>query len=294
VRIAFLGFGLISGSMARALRASPDAAGWDLAAWSPSGTGAAAALADGVIDRAAADVPATIDGADLVVLGGPATACLDLLDGLAGPWSGALSATAVVTDVASTKAVLLARADALGIRYVGGHPMAGLDTAGYAASTATLFVDRPWVIVPGAAAAPGDGDVVAALARACHARPVLMDAAEHDAAVAAISHLPLVLAAALVEAVSGPAGAPRPDWPQAAGLAAGGWRDMTRLARGDAAMGAGILATNGPAVATRLRDLRAVIDDWLAALERPGGPGEAALAERLTAARTRLEETPGG
>ena len=50
---------------------------------------------------------------------------------------------------------------------------------------------------------------------------------------------------------------------------------MTRLARGDAAMGAGILATNGPAVAARLRDLRAVIDDWLAALERPGGPDEA-------------------
>ena len=115
---------------------------------------------------------------------------------------------------------------------------------------------------------------MATLARACHARPVAMDAAEHDAAVAAISHLPLVLAAALVEAVSGPAGAPRADWPQAADLAAGGWRDMTRLARGDAAMGAGILATNGPAVAARLRDLRAVIDDWLAALERPGGPDE--------------------
>jgi prephenate dehydrogenase len=251
-------------------------------------------MADGVIDRAAADVPAAIAGADLVVLGGPATACLDLLDGLAGPWSGALAPAAVVTDVASTKAALLARADALGVRYVGGHPMAGLDSAGYAASTATLFLDRPWVIVPGARAGERDTDAVTALARACHARPVRMDAAEHDAAVAAISHLPLVLAAALVEAVSGPAGGSRPDWPRAAGLAAGGWRDTTRLARGDAAMGAGILATNGPQVATRLRDLRAVIDDWLAALERPGGPDEAGLAERLLAARTRLEETPGG
>ena len=172
--------------------------------------------------------------------------------------------------------------------------MAGLDAAGYAASTATLFVDRPWVIVPAAGRRPGDAETVATLARICHARPVPMDAVEHDTTVAAISHLPLVLAAALVEAVSGPPGAPRPDWPQAAGLAAGGWRDMTRLARGDAAMGAGILATNGPAVADRLRDLRAVLDDWLTALERPGGPDEAALAERLAAARTRLEEAPGG
>jgi prephenate dehydrogenase len=294
VRIAFLGFGLISGSVARGLRVSPDATGWDLAAWSPSGAGPTAAMADGVIDLAAADVPTAVEGADLVVLGGPATACLDLLDGLAGPWSGALAPEAVVTDVASTKTALVARADALGSRYVGGHPMAGLDTAGYAASTATLFVDRPWVIVPGAGAHPGDTDAVATLARACRARPVLMEAAEHDAAVAAISHLPLVLAAALVEAVGGPSGASRPDWPQAAGLAAGGWRDMTRLARGDAVMGAGILATNGPAVAARLRDLRAAIDDWLAALEHEGGPDEAALVDRLEAARARLEEAPGG
>jgi prephenate dehydrogenase len=294
VRIAFLGFGLISGSVARALRVSPDATGWELAAWSPSGSGPAAAVADGVIDRAAADVPGAIEGADLVVLGGPATACLDLLDGLAGPWSGALAPDAVVTDVASTKGALVDRADALGMRYVGGHPMAGLDSAGYAASTATLFVDRPWVLVPGARAGERDTDAVAAVARACRARPVVMEAAEHDAAVAAISHLPLVLAAALVEAVSGPADTTRPDWPQAAGLAAGGWRDTTRLARGDAAMGAGILATNGPAVAARLHDLRAAIDEWLAALERPGGPDEAALAERLEAARARLEEAPGG
>ena len=294
MRIAFLGFGLISGSVARALRASPESAAWPLAAWSPSGAGPASAVADGVIDRATPDVLAAIEGADLVVLGGPATACVELLDGLAGPWSASLGPDTVITDVASTKAALLARADALGSRYVGGHPMAGLDTPGYAASSATLFVDRPWVIVPGAGARDGDAEVVATLARVCHARPVVMDAAEHDAAVAAISHLPLVLAAALVEAVSGPAGAPRADWPQAADLAAGGWRDMTRLARGDAAMGAGILGTNGPAVAARLRDLRAVIDDWLAALERPGGPDETALADRLEAVRTRLGETPRG
>ncbi len=294
MRIAFLGFGLINGSLARALRASPAAAGWTQAAWSPSGRGPARAVADGVIDRAAADVPTALEGADLVVLGGPATACLELLDGLAGPWAGALAPDALITDVASTKVALVARADALGSRFVGGHPMAGLEAAGYEASTPGLFVERPWVIVPGASARAGDAEAVAALARSCGARPVVMDAAAHDAAVAAVSHLPLVLAAALVEAVGGPAGEPRADWPVAAALAAGGWRDMTRLARGDAAMGAGILATNGPAIAARLRDLRGAIDEWLAALERPGGPDEAALAERLRAARERLEELPDG
>ena len=106
MRIAFLGFGLISGSVARALRASPESAGWPLVAWSPSGAGPASAVADGVIDRAAPDVPAAIEGADLVILGGPATACVELLDDLAGPWSGSLAPDAVITDVASTKAAL--------------------------------------------------------------------------------------------------------------------------------------------------------------------------------------------
>jgi prephenate dehydrogenase len=116
-----------------------------------------------------------------------------------------------------------------------------------------------------------------------------MDAGTHDRVVAGISHLPLVLAAALVEAVAGTTG-PADDWDSVKGLAAGGWRDMTRLARGDPGMGASIAATNAPALAARLRDVRLVLDGWLAALERPGGPDEAELRERLRAARARLEE----
>jgi prephenate dehydrogenase len=112
-----------------------------------------------------------------------------------------------------------------------------------------------------------------------------MDPAEHDVAVAAISHLPLVVAAALVESVAATA-----DWIAIRPLAASGWRDATRLARGDVDMGAGIAVTNAPAIAARLRQFRTVIDGWLADLERPGAPDEAALAERLTAARDRLAD----
>ena len=64
-----------------------------------------------------------------------------------------------------------------------------------------------------------------------------------------------------------------PGWPVARSLAASGWRDMTRLARGDVAMGAGIAATNAPAIATHLRQFRDVLDGWLADLERSGGTG---------------------
>jgi prephenate dehydrogenase len=298
MQVGFIGFGLIAGSIARAIRANPATVGWTMAAWSPSGDGPRQAAADGVVDVAAVDPEAVLPGADLVVLAGPATACLAHMDRLGGAWRSLLAADAVVTDVASTKAMLVGRADAAGLRYVGGHPMAGRDVAGYDGADPDLFADRPWVIVPGARATTADVERVAALARACRARVVEMDAGAHDRAVAGISHLPLVVAAALVEAVAdttplsgGRASMTGDDWPVAAGLAAGGWRDTTRVARGDPAMGAAIAVTNAPALAARLRDLRAVLDAWLAELERPGGPDERAIAARLQAARAILDES---
>jgi len=175
--------------------------------------------------------------------------------------------------------------------------MAGREATGYEASSADLFRDCPWVVVP--ASAGSDEEAVRrveTVARACGALPVRMDAEEHDAAVAAISHLPLVLAAALVEAVTrAPEGVARADWEIARSLAASGWRDMTRLARGDPEMAAGILATNARAVGDRLRDLQRVLDSWLAEAEglsrmdQPGAAEAGPVWARFKAARDRLE-----
>jgi prephenate dehydrogenase len=298
MRVALLGFGLIGGSIARSLRRSD--ADWTIAAWSPSGDGPGAALAAGIVDAAPTELADAVRGAGVVILAGPPLATLELIDGLRhGPAAEALGQDSVVTDVASTKAMIVERADAAGLRFVGGHPMAGREISGWAASSADLFDERPWIVVPGAHAAAADIDLVCTLVRACGARPVDMAAPEHDAAVAAISHLPLLLAAALVEAVAGPGGEAgdgerraRPDWPAAAAIAGSGWQGMTRLARGDVEMGAGIVATNAPAIAARVRDLRAVLDRWLADLEREGGPDPGAVAGRLGAARRHLEEAP--
>jgi prephenate dehydrogenase len=291
MRVAFLGLGLIGGSIARALAALPDGERPTLVAWTPSGAGTGAALAAGVIDAAASGPGEAIEGASLVVLAGPPTACRVLVEGIAGELREALADDATVTDVASTKVAIVAAADDAGLPFVGGHPMAGRETSGFAAGSAELFTDRPWVIVPGASARPVDVERVEWLARACGARPMPLRAADHDAAVAAISHLPLVVSAALVEAVVGLGDGPdRSDWPAAQGLAASGWASMTRLARGDPRLGAGILATNGEAIAGRLHDLRSVIDLWIAALERGDGPDEAGLSERLAAVQRRLEE----
>jgi prephenate dehydrogenase len=291
MRVAILGFGLIGGSSARAIhdRSAPGSPSWPVTAWSPGGIGPTAAAADGIIARAAASPAAAIESADLIILAGPAPACIAAIDELAGPWRDALAPGAVVTDVAGTKRIIVERAVERGVRFVGGHPMAGRETAGYAAADPGLFVGRPWVLVPS-----GDHeatDRVGALVSLVGARPVTMTAEEHDRAVAAISHLPLVTAAALVEAMSG-GPEEREDWSAAATLAASGWRDMTRLARGDVAMGAGIIATNAPAVAARLRDLIAVLEAWLAEIERPSGTDDDAIRRRLASARARLEGSP--
>ncbi len=293
-RIAFLGFGLIAGSIARAVAAT--GSGLDrptLVGWSPSGVGPGEAARDGVLG-AAADSPAeALQGADLVVLGAPPLETIELLSEIGRAPRGSLAANAVVTDVASTKARVVAAADAAGLRFVGGHPMAGLEASGYAAARPDLFADRPWVIVPGSAANDEAVAAVEWLVAACGARPVRMTAAAHDAAVARISHLPLVVAAVLAEAVAG-AGTERPGWGEAAPLAASGWRDMTRLARGDVRMGAGIAATNAAPLVEGLGEVRAVLDRWIDDLTREDGPNQAAIEARLRAVRDRLEREPGG
>jgi len=289
MHVTFLGLGLIGGSVALALR---EAGGWTAAAWSPSGVGPARALESGVIDAAPSTLGRALADADLVVLAAPPSACLALLDRLAGEARTALPGSTVVTDVASTKALLVARAAVDRLRFVGGHPMAGRETSGFGAATADLFVARPWVVVPGDPVDVVAVERVEALARATGAHPVRMEAAAHDAAVALISHLPILAAAALVEAAAGAAGEPwRADWPEAAALAASGWRDATRLARGDTEMGAGIAATNAVALAARVRAYRDRLDAWLALLEATGPdglPDEAAIRARLDAARDRL------
>lgn len=299
-RIAFLGFGLIGGSVALALRDAGSAA--RLAAWTPAGSGPAEGLRRGLLDAAPTSAREALQGAGLVILAGPPLAILETLADLGGPLREGIEAGATITDVASTKAIIAATAEDLGLPFVGGHPMAGREQTGVGAATADLFHDRPWVITGGEeeAAGPGARHVgrVEALAIGVGSRPIRMAAIEHDLAVAAISHLPLIAAAALVEAVA--SGDPE-RWPAARGLAASGWRDMTRLARGDLGMGAGIIATNARPIAGHLRAYRDAIDAWLTELDAmtnerepvvPSPERVAGLRARLAAARATLEAAP--
>jgi len=271
-----LGLGLIGGSVARAALD----AGHDVVAWTPSGAGPAAAAKDGV-RRARTRGEATSD-AELVVIAAPPLAALELVGQLATA-DASLSTDAVVTDVTSTKRAIVDRARSARLRFVGGHPLAGRETSGYGAADASLFRGRPWVVVPPDPADPEAVERVSGLVAACGAELLTMTAERHDRAVAGISHLPLLLSAALARSI-----AEGPDWPIESRLAAGGWAGMTRLAKGDVEMGVGILATNADAVAARLSELSAELDQWAADL-RAGD--EAGLRAGLAAARQAVAET---
>jgi prephenate dehydrogenase len=282
MRVAFLGLGLIGGSIALATR-SPER---HVVAWSPQGDGPSKALAAGAIDAVAATREEAVAGAELVILAAPPLACLAHIGWLATDGRAALAPGATVTDVASTKHDITEAAIRADLPFVGGHPMAGLETSGFEAADAMLFRGRPWILTE--AVGGGDPSVVEHLATEAGAVVVRLEARDHDRAVAAISHLPLIASVALVEAVAGIDGmAPPADAETALRLAAGGWQGMTRLAKGDVAMATGIAVTNRDALVAQVLAYRDRLDDWLALLDAP----EAEVIERrFAAARDRASE----
>lgn len=167
---------------------------------------------------------------------------------------------AVVTDVASVKQVILADLVRAGVaieRYVGSHPMAGRERSGAISARADLFEGRAWVLCPHEGSDPAATQVVSRLARATGAAVTTLSPADHDAAVAAVSHAPQVaasLVAARLEHLS----------EQAVGLAGQGVRDVTRIAASDPGLWTQILSGNAGAVA---QVLRAMSDDLVGIVE---------------------------
>jgi prephenate dehydrogenase len=200
-------------------------------------------------------------------------------------WLRLCAATApetTVTDCGSTKAWVCERGAALlgEGRFLGGHPMAGRESSGYEAAEAGLFAGCTWVVTPRREADLAGFAPWLAVVEALGAHLEVLDAATHDAAVAAISHLPFALSAALVRAV-----AAGPAWPAAQRLAAGGFRDMARLAGGDPAMYAAIARTNPAAMLGVLDQLEAELGTLRGVLESgEGGQEWFAAARELRAA----------
>jgi prephenate dehydrogenase len=179
----------------------------------------------------------------------------------------ALDSGAVVTDVGSVKALPLAEvSDRVGegalARYVGSHPMAGSERSGPLAASAALFDGRPWAVTPHVHADPAAVGLVDELVRLCGAVPVRLSPVEHDLAVARTSHLPHLLAVLA-------AGQLNEAVPEHLTLSGQGVRDVTRVAAGDPDLYSQIIRANAATVVGLLGDLRARVDELIAAIGAP-------------------------
>jgi prephenate dehydrogenase len=234
-RVAILGTGLIGASIGLRLKATRDI---EVVGFDSFREHSQAAERSKAIDRAARSPREAVTGAGLVILAAPILAIRELMEEI-GP---ALEPGVIVTDTGSTKADVMRWARDLlppTASFIGGHPMAGKTESGPSAAEATLFEGARWAIVPSGEAAEDAVDVVTGVAHVMGARPMFLDAEEHDAYVAAISHLPLMVATALFRLARD-----SEAWPELSLLAAGGFRDTSRLAGTDPAMAHDIAITN--------------------------------------------------
>ena len=222
--VAVVGVGLMGSSFAMALKkARPDTV---LVGCDPNPVAVRKALERDAVSTANTDL-SPVEMADVVVVAAPIGAMRAVLAQLAPRVGGR-----TVTDMASTKASVMEWAAAEGIDLVGGHPMCGKETPGIDAAEPSMFEGAPWVLTR-------DQREIVDLVEAVGAQPVVMDAITHDRLVAGVSHAAFMLSVGYVLALSR-----RPDWPDASRLAAGGYRDMSRLAAGDPDLYAGIARTN--------------------------------------------------
>ncbi|MGN2634786.1 prephenate dehydrogenase [Nocardia takedensis] len=216
--VCVLGVGLIGGSVLRAATA----AGYPAWGWNRSAAGARAAAADGfdVTDDLAAALTRAAESDALIVIAVPMPAVDHLLSVIES-----LAPHCVLTDVVSVKGPVAdaVRARGLAERYVGGHPMAGTAESGWSATDPELFRGAVWAVTVDEGTHASAWTRVARLALDCGSVVVPVTSVNHDRAVARVSHLPHVLAEAL--AVSGAGGGAL-----ALGLAAGSFRDGTRVA----------------------------------------------------------------
>jgi prephenate dehydrogenase len=235
MRIAVLGVGLIGGSIGLAARERADA---EVVGWGPRSATLATALELGAVDSVAESVEDAVRDADAVF----ACAPVELLPALVQQALAACPRDCVVTDAGSTKRGLVEAID--DERFVGGHPVAGAETAGVANARADLFEGAAWYLTPREDTSGILFERLHRLIAAFGARPSAIDAETHDRMLAAVSHLPHVLANVLVtQAASAVAeGEPLPRTGPS-------FRDATRVAGANSDIWTGIYLTNRDAIA---------------------------------------------
>ena len=276
-RLTLLGLGLLGGSVAKGARAQGLAR--EIVAVGRRREAMEPAVRDGAVDAITTDLAEGVAGADFCVLATPVATLASLL-GLV--W-GAAPDDAVLTDVGSTKAAIVRTAEGLArsrpLAFIGGHPMAGSERSGYGVARADLFRGALVILTPTDRSAPQAVKRVAEFWEALGARVTTLDPVTHDRAVAAISHLPHLIADALVDAVL------RMN-PHFLDVAGAGFRDTTRIAASSPRVWREIFQENRPALGEALHAFRGALDE----LERLIDAGDPVAVEQALGRIKRARE----
>jgi prephenate dehydrogenase len=283
-KIVIFGVGLIGGSVALALKKAGSTA--QIVGVGRSSESLQAALDLGVIDTATSDIADAVKDADIILIAAPVAQTPSILSAI----KPHLTASTVITDAGSTKGdVLQCAQEILGeqfSQFVGGHPIAGAEKSGVTAAMADLYTNKNVVLTPASATNPEAIQRVKTLWLTCGANVSEMSAATHDGIFAAVSHLPHLLAFALVDDI-----ATRPNAEQLFGFAASGFRDFTRIAGSHPEMWRDISLANKTALLSELNAYQAELARLQQLLEREDGNGLQALFERASIARNNWGES---
>jgi prephenate dehydrogenase len=277
-RAALIGTGLIGGSVGLALRrAGFVVRGLDR---DPARIDDAKRLE--VVDEVARSITDVVAGADVVVVAVPVGQVADVV-------VAALDAGApVVTDVGSAKGAVVAAVESArpdgASRFVGGHPMAGSEQDGLDGADADLFVGATWVLTPTERTSEDAFQAVRTLVRSLGAEVLAVTPGDHDALVAMVSHVPQLAATTLMDVASRHG----EEHATLLRLAAGGFRDMTRIAASAPGIWSDICVANGDAIVRALDDYLAALRQVRSLLVGADDEGLLALLERARAARRNL------
>ena len=278
MRVAVIGVGLIGGSIGLAARAR---AGAEVCGYDPDPRVGEAALRLGAIDEQATDILGAIGGADVVFVAAPVGALPQAVRAAlaaAGP-------DAVVTDVGSTKRAI-AQAGLADERFIGGHPLAGAETAGVEHARADLFDGATWYLTPARGSTAGVlYERLHRLLTSFGAQPAAIDADTHDRLMASVSHLPHVLANLLVAQAASALGSEQPLRMPAVGPS---FRDATRVAGANTAIWTDIYLSNRDALITGIDGLTTRLGAVRAALEAGDAAAVSAWNDRARADREML------
>ncbi len=289
MKIGFIGFGLIGGSIARALKSLPES--YELMALETSSQrtkdSLKAALADGVLDSTSSDLERDFAQCDLIFLCAPVHTNSEYLSRL----KFIVRESCLITDVGSVKAQIHQKVEEVGLQaqFIGGHPMAGSEKTGYENSHAKLLENAYYILTPTKAVSKEKVDFLHDLVQKLNALPLILDEKEHDDITAAISHVPHIIAAQLVNLVRNS----DDETEKMRTLAAGGFKDITRIASSSPVMWQSICLSNRNSIKDHLINFQGLIQEVIDAIDQKDSSSLYEIFEQAATYRSLIPNSKG-